>query len=291
MTTPPRYRGDLLGFTLLEVMVAVAILGLSLTVILSAQVGLFSTGTYNQHISVALGLSRCKMTELEEQFLKLGFPEVDTTEDGACCNGDLRADFTCSWKTERVELPQPPAVDPFAASSAGGLPGGPPGSPPGGLAGLGALGALAQAGGTFGATAGSADPGLPLPPGASSSGTSGLAGMLSTGAASAMGGLAPMLFGMVYPSIKPMLEASIRRVTVVVRWREGVTSREIELLQWVTNPTRGGFLSEAIDSASMPGMPGGGLPGMPGGGGLPGMPGGGGLPGIPGMPSMPGGGR
>jgi hypothetical protein len=70
-----------------------------------------------------------------------------------------------------------------------------------------------------------------------------------------------------------------------------VTSREIELLQWVTNPTRGGFLSEAIDSASMPGMPGGGLPGMPGGGGLPGMPGGGGLPGIPGMPSMPGGGR
>jgi prepilin-type N-terminal cleavage/methylation domain-containing protein len=74
LSGPPRYRGDLLGFTLLEVMVAVAILGLSLTVILSAQVGLFATGTYNQHVSVALGLARCKMTELEEQYLKLGFP-------------------------------------------------------------------------------------------------------------------------------------------------------------------------------------------------------------------------
>ena len=34
------------GFSLLEVMVAVAILGLSLIVILSAQVGLFSSGSY-----------------------------------------------------------------------------------------------------------------------------------------------------------------------------------------------------------------------------------------------------
>jgi general secretion pathway protein I len=272
---PPRYRGDLLGFTLLEVMVAVAILGLSLTVILSAQVGLFATGTYNQHVSVALGLARCKMTELEEQHLKLGFPEVDSNDEGPCCNGDLRADFTCSWRTERVELPQPPMVDPFAASSAAG----PAGQAPGGLAGLGAFGALAQAGGTFGAPAGSADLGQ-LSQGLSGSGTSGLAGVLSSGASGAMGALAPMLFGMVYPSIKPMLEASIRKVTVVVRWREGIATRDIELLQWVTSPTRGGFLAEAVDSAGMPSA----LPGMPG------APGAAGLPGMPGLPGLPGGG-
>src|SRR5262249_23539385 len=46
------------GFTLLEVMVAVAILGLSLTVILSAQAGLYSGSTYAQHTSVAVGLAR-----------------------------------------------------------------------------------------------------------------------------------------------------------------------------------------------------------------------------------------
>lgn len=278
MSTPKlaaRYRGDLLGFTLLEVMVAVAILGLSLTVILSAQVGLFSTGTYNQHVSVALGLGRCKMTELEEQFLKLGYPEVDTNDEGACCNSDLRSDFTCAWKIQRVELPQPPLTDPFAAASGAG----PAGSPPG-LGGLGAIGALAQAGGTFGpAPGGSADLGQ-IAQGLSGTGTGGLAGVLSSGAAAGgVGGLAPMLFGMVYPSIKPMLESSIRRVTVVVRWREGVASRDIEVLQWVTNPTRGGFLSDAIDSASLQGLPG--LPGAPGGFGAPGLPGA--PPGIPGL--------
>lgn len=252
------------GFSLLEVMVAVAILGLSLSVILSAQVGLFSTGTYGQHISVALGLGRCKMTELEEQFLKFGFPEVDSNDEGACCNGDLRADFTCVWKTERVELPNPPPVDPFAASSASPS-GGPPG---GGLDGLGALGALAQAGGGFGPPGG-LDGGLDpsqlgqAASGLSGSGTSGLSGMLAGGAAAGgVSGLAPMLFSMVYPTIKPMLEASIRRVTVTVRWREGVASRDIELLQWVTNPTRGGFLSEAIDSSGANGAAGA-APGSP----------------------------
>ena len=66
------------GFTLLEVMVAVAILGLSLTVILSAQAGLYSGGAYAQHTSVATGLLRCRMTEIEERMLKLGYPEVET---------------------------------------------------------------------------------------------------------------------------------------------------------------------------------------------------------------------
>ncbi|MFO0661035.1 MAG: hypothetical protein U0165_14560 [Polyangiaceae bacterium] len=73
-------------------MIAIAILGLSLTVILSAQVGLHSTGARTQTISVAMGLSRCKMSEVEEQLLKLGYPELDTMEEGPCCADDLRAD-------------------------------------------------------------------------------------------------------------------------------------------------------------------------------------------------------
>lgn len=267
----PRGRADLLGFSLLEVMVAVAILGMSLTVILSAQVGLFSSGTYSQRMSVALGLSRCKMGELEEQFLKMGYPEVDTNDEGACCNGELRSDFTCAWKIERVELPQPPPVN--LASSADPLTGAAPGGPSGGLSGLGALGALAQAGGTFGSDAGAPlgdaglDPGQ-LASGLSGTGNSGLSGMLASGAAAGgVSGLAPMLFSMVYPSVKPMLEASIRKVTVTVRWREGVAQRDIEILQWVTSPSRGGFLSDAIDSSS---LPGGAAPGSPTGAGLPG---------------------
>jgi general secretion pathway protein I len=279
------------GFSLLEIMVAVAILGLALTVILSAQVGLFSSGTYTQHVSEAIGLGRCKMTELEEQFLKLGYPEVDSNDEGACCVGETRPDFSCAWKIERIELPNPPPFDPSGLSAAnpagsGGLSlGGPSGAPPTGMGAIGALAGVATGLDTDGGLGGLAQAGL-------SSGTSGLSGMLSGGAASGVGALAPVLMGMVYPSIKPMLEASIRKVTVTVLWREGLAKRELEILQWVTNPSKGGFITATGDSADpaasgAPGArPAGGLPG-----GLGGLPGGlpGGLSGaIPGLGSIPG---
>ena len=58
--TPPR------GFTLLEVMVAVAILGLGLTAILSAQFSAVSATAHAKILSISTGLARCKMTELED---------------------------------------------------------------------------------------------------------------------------------------------------------------------------------------------------------------------------------
>lgn len=264
------------GFTLLEVMVAVAILGLSLSVILSAQVGLFSTGTYGQHLAEALGLGRCKMTELEEGFLKLGYPEVDTSDEGACCAGDLRQDMRCSWKIERIELPNPPPFDPTAD---GGV--SPASSAPGG--GLGPMGMLTQASNTLpgvgeqNGMTGLANPGQFG--GLMGAGTNGMAGLMTAGASAGVGALAPMVMGIVYPSLKPMLEASIRKVTVTVKWREGLSSRDVELVQWVTNPTRGGLLSAALgaDSAGLPGMPG--LVPPAGGGNVVSPSSGGGLPG------------
>jgi prepilin-type N-terminal cleavage/methylation domain-containing protein len=63
MKTAPRTA----GFSLLEVMVAIAILGLGLTAILSAQAGSFSAATQARSLSVATGLARCKMLEVEEK--------------------------------------------------------------------------------------------------------------------------------------------------------------------------------------------------------------------------------
>src|SRR5262249_13241426 len=66
------------GFTLLEVMVAVAILGLGLTAILSAQAGAFASAAHARHVSVATGLARCKMSEVEEHLAgPEGYPELD----------------------------------------------------------------------------------------------------------------------------------------------------------------------------------------------------------------------
>jgi general secretion pathway protein I len=55
-----------------------------------------------------------------------------------------------------------------------------------------------------------------------------------------------MVMGIIYPSIKPMYEASIRRVTVTVKWKEGPNARELPLVQYLTNPQRGGFEGSAL---------------------------------------------
>jgi hypothetical protein len=70
-----------------------------------------------------------------------------------------------------------------------------------------------------------------------------------------------------------MLEASIRKVTVKIIWKEGIHKRDISVIQYVTRPMRGDAITAAAAAAS--GMQPGGLPptGAPGMGTVPGMPG------------------
>jgi general secretion pathway protein I len=91
-------------------------------------------------------------------------------------------------------------------------------------------------------------------------------------------GLLGMVMSFLYPSIKPMYEASIRRVTVTVRWKEGPAARELPLTQFVTNPQRGGFAGSALlpdggvmdFSGAAPAVGGGPAPSTGMGTGLPG---------------------
>ena len=81
-----RRRSSTRAFSLLEVMVAVGILGLTLTVILSAQGGLAASNKMAANMGIASTVGRCKMTELEEKLLKMGYPLVDDLQtDVACC--------------------------------------------------------------------------------------------------------------------------------------------------------------------------------------------------------------
>lgn len=215
--------GSSRGFSLLEIMVAVAILGLALTVILSAQAGLYSSGNYARNVSQATGLARCKMTELEERLLKLGYPLVSESDEGACCDdGAQPTSMRCSWKVETVTLPEPTSIDTLFGE--GRLD-----------SSMGPLGALAAIGQNPSMVAEAGDAGLSQLAGALS-GASG--GSPSMGAAA----LAPLVMGMVYPQLKPMLEASIRKVTVKVSWKEGKLTRDFEIVQYVTNPMQGGLM-------------------------------------------------
>lgn len=204
------------GFSLLEVMISVAILGLALTVILSAQGGLSAGNRTAENQSIAAGLARCRMTELEEKLVKLGYPLVDEiVDEEPCCNETTNARFTCEHKIEKIELPNP---------NSGG-------------AGEGGLNLATAASGAMG-TNNPVSAGLDFDAGLQGMGNNLMAQM---GAAGGAGGILDMVMSIVYPSIKPMMEASIRRVSVTVHWREGINARQIPIVQFVSNPMAAGF--------------------------------------------------
>ena len=228
--------GDDRGFTLLEVLVAIAILGLGLTVILSSQVGLFAGIAHSQKLSFATSLARCRMSEVEEELVKDGFPLIDQAESGPCCEDEKDPEFGCSWKIETVELPDPPlaSLEDGMLGEDGGV-GGP----------LGALAELQMGGpGAIGGDGGAGD----------------LAGFLGESMGDAgVEGIASMFMGIVYPQLKPMLETSIRKVTVSVTWKEGSKDRELAVTQYVTRPMLQPEEDEWADGGVLP------VPGLGGG--------------------------
>ncbi len=219
-------RRERRGFSLLEVMVALAIFGLMISGILAAQAGLAASNKKAANMGQAATLARCKMTELEEKLLKFGYPTIDDTDNGVlCCEGADTSRFTCDYKVEKIILPDPPTsasdMDGGAAAKLLGM-AADGGSPSAALdldgGGLGAIGSMlgTQAGGG--------------------------------GAA----GLVDMAMGIVYPMMKPMMEASIRKITVTVRWKEGPNPVELVLAQYVTNPQSGGFLGGMLGDGGAP---------------------------------------
>lgn len=93
------------GFSLLEVMVAVAILAIALTAIFSSEAGAIRVGGRARAISTATFLARCKMGEIEEQIFREGMPAVSLDGEDECCEGGEQEGFSCEWTIERVELP------------------------------------------------------------------------------------------------------------------------------------------------------------------------------------------
>lgn len=202
------------GFTLLEVLVAVAILGLGLTSILSVQFSAITGTAHARHMSLATGLLRCKMSELEQHLIIDGFQEVGEEGSGPCCEGDETHNIGCTWTIERPTFPAPHYGELNLDTSLEGT----------------ALGKLADSAAS-GDAIGSGDIGS-------------LASSLSGDdmgdlAAGGVGGIASMVMEMVYPDLKALFEASARRVTVTLTWTEGDRSYDITVVQWVTQPQQG----------------------------------------------------
>jgi general secretion pathway protein I len=236
---PRKGKGGRRAFSLLEVMMAVALFGAVVTTILSAQAGLIAGNKTAANMSQAAMLGRCRMSELEEKQLRLGFPEIEEKDSSSvCCDDKEVPGFTCEWEVVRVTLPQPSSL---ADDAGGSVLGGGLGLDAGAI-GSGALGQIGQLGQMLNNPAGGA--GIDFDAGLKSLGQS-LQGSFGNAGAQ---GLLQMVFSIVYPSLKPVLESAIRRITVVIHWREGAIARDFPLTQYVTNPSRAGLLSGMLDA-------------------------------------------
>lgn len=219
------------GFTLIEVMIAIAILAMALTTIFGSNIAGARSAAHARYLTRATLMARCRIVEVEAYLVKNQLPPVDqdvedppSTGEEPCCTDGV----TCDAKVERIELPAPQQVETAAgdqllgraASAAAGTSfGGSGGVTGGGDAGAGPLGMLAGAMGAMGGGS-----------------TGGGSGSLSGSGAPSPREMAGTLLTTVYPTIKPMLEGAIRKLTVTVRWSEGSREYSFDVVEYVTNP-------------------------------------------------------
>ncbi|MCP3141363.1 type IV pilus modification PilV family protein [Pyxidicoccus xibeiensis] len=196
------------GFTLLEVVVALAILGLALMAIFDLNAGAVSNHVYTKRLTVASLLARSKMTDLEQTLYDDGF-SVDDDEESGDFSDEGWPQF--KWRA-RIIAPKTEGVSPDQLIGAiFNLPiGGGGDDPMSGLAGL--FGGGAAAGGKDGASSG------PQP-----------AGMSGMGGA-AMGMAQPMFTQMVQ-----QITQTVREVHLTVFWQEGTQLESIDLVTHVVS--------------------------------------------------------
>ncbi len=238
------------GFTLLEVVVAMAILGVALLAIFDLNAGAVASHAYVKRLTIATQLARSKMTDLEQELYDKGF-ELDDVER----KGDFAAEgwtgFT--WKANIV-APQTAGIGPDKLLEAlFGIPAGDGGMSSlfgGALGGTdGGLGALAGLASSYSSGSGSS----PLPPGAS-----------GPGGLQALGPFA-VLAQTQMTQLLDQIRRGVREVHLTVSWKEGTRTESIDVVTHLVS------LQQGSDRNGTPGaaLGTGGTGALPGAAGAP----------------------
>ena len=188
------------GFTLLEVMIAVAILGLSLTAIFSSEVGAANVAHRARRQNVAATLARCKMGEIEEVISIEGLPVLEKKDTDNCCEHAPVEGFECDWIVDRIILPEPGADEEGEDADGDSEP-------------ASAQDTLSQAYEEVNEAGGTPEDVV----------------------AGTAGNLALLALQIGFPILKPFLEEQVRRATVTVRWKEGPNERGFDVTQYLVS--------------------------------------------------------
>src|SRR5690242_1046881 len=94
------------GFTLLEVMIALALLGLALVVLIKSAAGDIMSAENAHMMGIATDLGRAQMYEIEEKLIKDGFTDIDQSQLDAKDFADQGwSNIKYTYKVEAVEMP------------------------------------------------------------------------------------------------------------------------------------------------------------------------------------------
>ena len=192
------------GFTLLETVVALAILALALMAIFDLNAGAVSNHVYTKHLTVASFLARSKMTDLEQKLYDEGFPSDDDEE-----SGDFSEEGWSNFKWRaKIIAPKTDDVSPDQLIGAiFNLP----------IGGDGDMGGIASLFGGGAGADGKGGGGGPVPAG---------------------GGMAGMAAGMAQPMFAQMVEqlkSSVREVHLTVTWKEGKLVESMDVVTHVVS--------------------------------------------------------
>lgn len=258
------------GFTLLEVMIALALLGLGLTVLIKSAAGSIFNSQQAHMMGVATDLARAKMYDIEEKLLKDGFSDTEQHEEDQSFTEEGWPQIKYSYKVEVVELP---SFDDLQAIAQGHAKAG--SGSAGGGSGLGSgLGSGSGSGFEDSAFANSALGGM-LSQFGGFGGAGGGAGKGSGDIGAAVG--ASFVQGQ-YTMFQQILKVSLRKVSLTLNWKVLGNDRDMKVVQFLTDAASMDKVIQGLGSSDLDDANAakGGSGGSGGKGGIPGgRPGGG----------------
>lgn len=221
------------GFTLLEVMIGLALLGLALTVLLKSAAGSIFNARQAQMMGVVTDLARGKMYDLEETLLKDGFNETGLADATDECN-DWEKFEDEGWpgvewcaKIEQVELPSWDQIQALAQGQGSGSNG-------------------SAGSGSDGVTGGFQDSAL-----------GGMLGMLGGGMGASGGGDIESATGGAfiqsqYSMVQEVLKVSIRKVSLFMRWEIMGRKRDMQVVGFFTDAAAMDKVLQGLGSQELP---------------------------------------
>jgi len=216
------------GFTLLEVIVAMAILGLALMAIFQLNAGAVAMHAYGKKLTVASLLARSKMTDVEQDLYDKGFAADDEEK-----TGDFSDEGWSSFKWRaRILAPRTQGVSPEQL--------------------IGAIFNVPMGGGKDGASALSSlfGGGSSSTSKSSSSSSTGSAPSGPTSAAGALGPMASLMQGQ-FSQMVDQLTKTVREVHLTVSWPEGSSFETLELVTHVVSLGPGGDRNGNVQAAAV----------------------------------------